>query len=601
MRFSQLAEYLASLEETASRNAMTEILVEVFRRARPEEIDKMCYLLLGELAPAYRAIEFQIAEKMMVHILAAAYGRTPEEIRRRFTAEGDLGDVAYACAVDQKKARVPKNLSVVAVYDALWAIAGESGAGSQERKVRALAALLGDLDPLSAKFVSRIPVGKLRLGFSDATLMDAFSCVLVGDKSARKQIERAYNCVADIGAIAVQMKRGGLAALAKTHANPGVPIRPSLAERLQNPDEVIEKAGPRVAVEPKLDGFRTQIHMWHEKGKQRVELFSRNLERTTAMFPEIAAAAAKLPADSVILDGEAIGYHPETGIFALFQETVQRKRKHDIAATAAKIPLAAFVFDLMYADGKSLVALPFTERRAALEKLFNKKNKNDALHLTESKETDSFEIVKKELHQSISRGLEGVVVKNLLSPYEAGSRGFHWIKLKARSSALAHLRAGEAATGAALPDTIDCVVMGAYRGRGKRAQFGIGGFLLGIAGGDDKFYTISRLGTGLSDEQFREARRRMRAHEARERPKEYVADDEAAPDIWIRPSLVVEILADEITRSPRHTAGRAGGESGYSLRFPRLVRFRDDKKPEDATSAGEVIKMYRHQKTAVSR
>lgn len=600
MRFSRLAEYLERLEKTASRNAMTEILADLLRHAGADEIDKMCYLLLGELAPAYRGFEFQIAEKTMIQVLAVAYERTPEDIRRRFKAGGDLGDVAEMVASDAKIKNKWQGLSVGAVYDALWAIAEESGAGSQERKVRGLAALLGSLDPVSAKFVSRIPVGKLRLGFSDATLMDAFSFVLAGDKSARKRIERAYNVIADIGAIAIQVKRGGLASLAKTHANPGVPIRPSLAERLQNPDEVIEKAGPRVAVEPKLDGFRTQIHVWREKGKKHVELFSRNLERTTAMFPEIATAAAKLPVDSVILDSETIGYHPETGAFALFQETVQRKRKHDIAAAAAKIPLAAFVFDMMYLDGKSLVALPFIERRGTLEKLFKKKNKDDALWLTESSETDSFEIVKKELHRSIRRGLEGVVVKNLMAPYEAGSRGFHWIKLKARSSALAHLRAGETGTSAALPDTIDCVVMGAYRGRGKRAQFGIGGFLLGIAGADDRYYTISRLGTGLSDEQFREAKRRMKAHETREKPKEYIADDETAPDIWIRPSLVVEILADEITRSPRHTVGRGKDGTGYSLRFPRLVRFRDDKKPADATGTNEIIKMYRHQKTAVS-
>ncbi len=601
MRFSLLAEYLERLEGTASRNAMTGILAELLGRAGPEEIDKLCYLLLGELAPAYRGLEFQIAEKMMMHILSAAYGRTADDIRRRFKAGGDLGDVAYACASGYKNIQTKKNLSVVGVYDALRDIAEESGEGSQERKVRQFAALLSRLDPLSAKFVSRVPVGKLRLGFSDATLMDAFSRVLTGDKSGRKEIERAYNVVADIGAIAMRVKRGGLVALARAHANPGVPIRPSLAERVQDTDEVIEKAGPRVAVEPKLDGFRTQIHIWREKEKKRVELFSRNLERTTAMFPEIADAAGKMPVESAILDAEAIGYHPDTGVFALFQETVQRKRKHDIVATAAKIPLAAFVFDAMYMNGKSLVALPFAERRRALEHAFKKKPKEDALRLAEQVVTDSLAIVKRELTKSISRGLEGIVVKNLASPYEAGSRGFHWIKLKEKSSSLAHLRAGGSGTGAALPDTIDCVVMGAYRGRGKRAQFGVGGFLLGIAGTDDRYYTISRLGTGLSDEQFREARRRMRAHEAREKPKEYVADDETAPDVWIRPSLVVEILADEITRSPRHTAGRGKDGTGYSLRFPRLVRFRDDKKPQDATGIGEVIKMYRHQKSAVSK
>ncbi|MFY9463080.1 MAG: DNA ligase, partial [Candidatus Sungiibacteriota bacterium] len=359
MRFSDLAQYLRKLEETPSRNAMTEILTDLLTRADTKEIDKMCYLLLGELAPAYRGREFQIAEKMMMQILAVAYGKTLEDVRRRFKAGGDLGDVAYAYASDQRNAHKKQDISVVAVYDVLWDIAEESGEGSQERKVQKFAELLGWIDPYSAKFVSRIPVGKLRLGFSDATLMDAFSSMLTGDKSGRKKIERAYNCLADIGAIAVKVKRGGFDALARTHADPGIPIRPSLAERLQNMDAVIEKAGPAVTVEPKLDGFRTQIHIWHERNEKRVELFSRNLERTTMMFPEIVEAAKKLSVQSAILDSEAIGYHPDTGVFTLFQETVQRKRKHNIASVAAKIPLAAFVFDMMYLDGKSLVALPF--------------------------------------------------------------------------------------------------------------------------------------------------------------------------------------------------------------------------------------------------
>lgn len=608
MRFFELAEYLARLEATPSRTAMTAILAELFGAADADETDKVCYLILGELVPAYRGIEFQIAEKMMIAILAAAYGRAPEEIRKRFKTRGDLGDVAYACAADHAETH-KGDMTVSAVYRALRDIAEESGEGSQERKVRQTAALLSRLDPLSAKYVARIPVGKLRLGFSDATLLDAFSLMLAGDKSARKQIERAYNVIADIGAIAAHVKRGGLKALASLAADPGIPIRPSLAERLQDMNEVIKKAGPKVGVEAKLDGFRTQIHVWEEKGEKRAALFSRNLERTTQMFPEIAAAARKLPVRSAILDAEAIGYHPDTGVFAQFQETVQRKRKHDVAAFAKKIPLAAFVFDVMYLDGKSLVALPLVKRRQELERLFSKTRSAGALRLTEHIVTDSLDAVKKELRQNINRGLEGVVVKDLASPYEAGSRGFHWIKLKARSSALTHLRAGESA---GLPDTIDCVVMGAYRGKGKRAQFGVGGFLLGVPGSDDRYYTLSRLGTGLSDEQFREARRRMKAHEVKDKPKEYVADEEITPDIWIAPSLVVEILADEITRSPRHTAGRTDGraspvagrkkdDTGCSLRFPRLVRFRDDKKPDDATSVDEMIKMYRHQKSASSK
>lgn len=602
MRFSELAEYLARLDATSSRNAMTAILADLFSHADADEIDKICYLLLGELAPAYRGLDFQIAEKMMMAVLAAAYERSPDDIRRRFKTQGDLGDVAYACAADRRAHR-GRGMTVSAVYHALREIADESGAGSQERKVQKTATLLSRLDAPSAKYVTRIPVGKLRLGFLDATLLDAFSLMLRGDKSARKEIERAYNVIADIGAIAVHVKRGGLHALARLEADPGIPIRPSLAERLADMNDVIKKAGPVVGVEPKLDGFRTQVHIWRAKGEKCVALFSRNLERTTDMFPEIASAARKLPVRSAILDAEAIGYHPETGVFAQFQETVQRKRKHDVAAFAKRIPLAAFVFDILYLDGVSLLNLPFAKRRAALERLYKKARPGAALRLAEHIVTDSLDIVKKKLRQNVSRGLEGVVVKNLASPYEAGSRGFHWIKLKAKSSALADLRSGGSAglpAQAGLPDTIDCVLMGAYRGRGKRAQFGVGGFLLGARGRDGRYYTLSRLGTGLSDEQFREARRRIRDYETNEKPKEYVADEEITPDIWIRPSLVVEILADEITRSPRHTAGRKKDDTGYSLRFPRLVRFRDDKKPEDATSVDEIRKMYRQQKSASS-
>ena len=194
-----------------------------------------------------------------------------------------------------------------------------------------------------------------------------------------------------------------------------------------------------------------------------------------------------------------------------------------------------------------------------------------------------------------SRMLEGYV-----APYEAGSRGFHWIKIKANTAALGRLRAadrtGAGVDGVALPDTIDCVLMGAYRGRGKRAKFGAGGFLLGVRGAGDQYYTISRLGTGLSDEQFREVSRRMQKEKVAEKPKEYAADSDGAPDIWLKPSLVVEILADEITRSPRQTAGRDADGKGYSLRFPRLVRFRDDKSAEDATTVQEIKRMRQRQK-----
>jgi len=612
MQFSDLAHYLEKLEKTSSRNEMTVILSEILRKTSRDEIGKVCYLLLGELLPAYRGIEFNIAEKTMIKIISRSYHRSDKEVAEIYKAKGDLGDVASALAENSKFQTLLKHkgrqfltrnglktnskLSITDVYDRMLEVAQESGEGSQERKIEKLASLLSSLDPLSAKYVSRIPVGKLRLGFSDATLLDALSMMETDDKSARPQIERAYNVTADIGLIAEKIKKRGLNSLKKLGAQPGIPVRPSLAERIGSIEEIVQKAGPEVGVEQKLDGFRTQIHILNVKGEKEVMLFSRNLENTTKMFPEIADAAKKLKVYSVILDGETIGYNPQTGKFSPFQETVQRKRKYGVEEMREKIPLNTFVFDILYLDGKPLLELPFRERRQILEEVFRRSDPKSAIRLTPQKTTDQIKVIKDSLRESLAAGLEGLVVKNLKLPYEAGNRGFHWIKLKAASAALEELREGAKKGETQILDTIDCLLMGAYKGKGKRTAFGVGGFLLGVRGKDGKFYTISRLGTGLSDEQFREIKKRIKKIKSPSRPKEYVADKETFPDIWVRPSLVVEILADEITLSPRHTAGRKKtGERGYSLRFPRLVRFRDDKNPEDATTIKEIEEMYKKQ------
>lgn len=609
MLFSKLARYLAELEKTSSRNEITKILAGVFAEARKEEIRRVSYLLLGELTPPYKGQEINIAEKMMIQALARSYRKKPPEVLRVYKTKGDLGDTAWELS---PKKKIKENLlQVEDVYNKLLGLAELTGGGSQGKKIAVLAELFSNLDQLSAKFVARILIGKLRLGFSDATLLDALSLMENGDKSARPQIEHAFNVTADIGEIAERIKRHGLESLKLVEPKPGVPIRPSLAERLKNIEEVITKAGPVVGVEQKLDGFRTQVHIWHKNGEKHVVLFSRNLENTTPMFPEIVAAARRLKVKSVILDGETIGYNPETEKFMPFQETVQRKRKHDIAEFAIKIPLAIFIFDVLYLNGKSLLNLSAQKRREILEKTI--KGIGGNMRIAKQKLTGDHEVIAEELKNSLKLGLEGLVVKNLEVPYQAGSRGFHWIKLKAASGALVSLRTATARGAKKLPDTIDCVVMGAWRGRGKRATFGVGGLLLGILGADDKYYSISRLGTGLSDKQFKEMKIKTEKFKSREKPKEYVVNKEIEPDIWVKPAIVAEILADEITLSPRHAAGRSHqsrGEPrsigvgrkeqtrGYSLRFPRLVRFREDKNPEEATDIKEIVSMYKSQSQA---
>jgi DNA ligase-1 len=461
------------------------------------------------------------------------------------------------------------------VHQRLLEIAAAGGAGSLQKKLDLFTSLLADLDPASAKHLVRITLGRMRLGIGSPTVLDALSFAKVGDKSLRPVLEAAYNRTSDLGLIARTLWDLGPAGLEELKVKAGHPIRPQLAERLPNPEAVIKKLG-MVGVQPKYDGLRVQIH----KAGDQVSIFSRNLESMTEMFPELVSAAAGLKVASVILDGEAIAYNPESEEYVPFQETTARRRKEGIEEFAERTPLRAFVFDVMFRDGADLTALPYSERFEIASEVIRGSEKLVAAPLTT---TDSAEVLTKELLDNISRGLEGVVVKRLDSPYQAGARNFNWVKLKRNTS-------GQ------LNDTIDVVLLGYYRGKGKRAEFGAGALLAGVYDSDrDEFGTISKLGTGLSDEGWRDLHKRLAGLEVAEKPAR--VNSILVPDAWLEPAIVVEVLADEITPSPRHTAGMSGDQPGFALRFPRIVSFRTvDKKAEDATTVREIREMFEQQR-----
>ncbi|MGB6839176.1 MAG: hypothetical protein WBE27_02820, partial [Microgenomates group bacterium] len=283
MKFSELSKYLEKLEKTSSRIEITKILASVFKEADPNEIDKIVYLVLGRLAPSYKNIVFNIAERMMLRVISQAYDKDIKEVKELYKQKGDLGDVAES--LDKGKG---KGLSVSNVYERALAIAQDEGEKSQERKVKEMARLLSDIDPLSARFVARIPVGKLRLGFSDKTILDALSWMKNGDKSAKTKLEKAFQTTPDVGALAKKVKKLGIDKASKdTSPVLGVPILPMLAQRLKSPVEMIKKMR-KVAVEPKLDGLRISIHFKRGvKNKGFVKAFTRNLNETSWMFPEL--------------------------------------------------------------------------------------------------------------------------------------------------------------------------------------------------------------------------------------------------------------------------------------------------------------------------
>lgn len=587
MQFSHLSSFLQKLESTPSRNQMTEILAELFAAANDKEIDKICYLCQGRVAPLFEPVEFGMADKMVIRALAEAYDIFQEEVGKRFRQKGDLGVVAEDLAII-KKGRDKDNISVNEAFKILLKIAEFSGTGSVEQKVGLLAELLKRLDSLSVRYIVRIPLGKLRLGFSDMTVLDALSWMLEKSKSARPQIEKAYNVYPDLGLIAKTVKEKGLKGLATVEPQVGVPILMARAERLSSGEEIIKKIG-RCAVEPKIDGFRIAVH----KDGKEIRMFTRNMEDATLMYPDLAEGVVKqVKVEKVIFEGEAVAFNPQTGEYLPFQETVQRKRKYGIKEKAVEIPLKLICFDLLYLNGQNFIHEPYEIRRKKLEKVLGA---GETLLLSEEKIIDNAEDLEEMFQDAISRGLEGIMAKRLDGVYQAGARGWNWIKYKRSYSGK-------------LEDTIDAVVMGYDSGQGKRSGFGIGDFLIGIYDPkDEMFKTIAKIGTGLTDEEWRRMKKECDEVKVKLQPARYDIDKLMNCDIWVEPQKVVVVKADEITRSPVHTAGRvmkktASGGSwevetpGFALRFPRLVEFRSDKSPEDSTTLKEIEEMFEMQK-----
>ena len=570
MTFSELSLYLDQLEATSSRNELVRILAEAYKACSVDEIEPITYLIQGRLAPFFEPVEMGLGERLLMSAIATAYGTSKEDVTKTYKQTGDLGLTAMSLGPKTRD----DTPSVIEVHQRLWEIAGLSGEGSLKAKLDLFAALLGDLDAASAKHLVRITLGKMRLGIGDPTVLDALSFAKKGDRSLRPVLEAAYNRSSDLGLIAKTLWAQGLEAIKAIKVTVGKPLRSQLAERLPNPEAVIKKLG-LVGVQPKYDGFRVQIH----KDGGVVNIFSRNLETMTPMFPELVAATVSLPVKSVILDGEAIAYSPESEEYVPFQETTARRRKEGIDEFATRVPLRAFVFDVMFRDGTDLTPLPYEQRFAIVDEMLKG---SDTLQTAPLTKTDSVEVLTRELLDNISRGLEGVVAKRLDSPYQAGARNFNWVKLKRNTS-------GE------LTDTIDVVLIGYYGGKGKRAEFGAGALLAGVYDSEkDEFVSISKLGTGLSDEGWRDLHKQLSRLEVGEKPAR--VNSILVPDVWLQPELVVEVLADEITPSPRHTAGMVGDQPGFALRFPRIVSFRSaDKKPEDATTVREIREMFQQQ------
>lgn len=587
MLFSELVDRLHSLNQSTKRLEITQQLAAILQEASPAEARSITYLVRGEVRPQYQGQTFfGLAERslraLVIKILAASFETDTKTIAHTLTQQTDLAEMIQAATWHPPGGR---QLTVHDVYTELLQLSSIAGTGSQELRAEHVGKLMLAMRPIDAAFIIRIILGKLRLGFSDMTVLDALSWLSHGNKSQRAVLEEAFNVHADLGDIAEQVRRSGIASIKTMHITLGIPVRPAAAERLPSAQEIIEKIGTCV-IQPKLDGFRLQVHVQAIRNTPPViHFFSRNLQRMDHMFPELEAAFAPCT-ESIIIEGEAVAYDEENDRYLPFQETVKRRRKHGVAEAAAEYPLKFVAFDLLYVATQEILSHPHHERYIKLHNVIKQlpaAAQQTILLVPEKRATTAHEIDTYFTAQ-VELGFEGILAKRDTAEYQAGKRNFNWIKLKRQ-------------TIGSLSDTIDTVVLGYYYGRGKRAQFGIGACLIGVYDAkQDQFVTIAKLGTGLSDHDWRELKKQADPYASKEQPARIVCTNTLTPDVWIIPTLVVEVAADEITRSPVHTAAR-DSHTGYglALRFPRMVNFRPDKNPEDATTVTEIRELFEQQ------
>ncbi len=581
MRYEQLAEVFEGIEATSKRLEMTDLLVKLLKETPKELVDKVVYLTQGKLYPDYVGIELGMAEKLVEKAISFASGRAEPEVESTFNRSGDLGLAAQEMLKKRKQSTLmKKQLTVESVYDTFDKIAHATGDRSVDAKVKLLSSLLTDASPEEAKFVTRMALGKLRVGIADMTILDALAIAYAGGKEFRGLFERAYNLSSDLGYVAKTVALNGVNGVEGFKISLDRPVRPMLCERLSSAEEILAKLEGKGSAEYKYDGLRIQAHV----SRKKVELFSRRLENITSQFPDVAEnLRAAVMADQAILEGECVAVDSNTGDMLPFQVVSQRRgRKHEIETMAEEVPVTVFLFDLLYAEGRDFTITPYLERRKELTKIVRE---SDQVRIAEQLLTDDPEELERYFDKAVSLGCEGLVVKSVgtESVYQAGASGWLWIKYKRSYKA-------------EVADTFDLVPVGAFHGRGKRGGT-YGALLMAVYNPETaQFETISKLGSGFTAEDL-EKLPKLIGQDVILHPHPRV-NSEMKADVWFKPTQVLEVSADEITLSPLHTCalGAIRRGSGLALRFPRFTgRYRDDKSPEDATTTKDVLETYHGQ------
>lgn len=568
-KLSKLVEVFARLEKISSSLAMIDILADFFPKISPQEAKIAAYLLRGELGPSYEGLEIGLANKMVIQVISRLENIDIEKVESLFKKRGDLGLIVEELRENRKGGE----LTIREAFEKLIEIAKTTGEGSREKKLNLLLDLLSKTSGQEAKYIIRTILGTLRLGVGEMIFLYGLAKAFGGEKKQKEVLEYAFNVLSDLGGVAYAVSKLGIKGISEVEPRVGVPIRMILANRIEGLEEIKKHIPGSVSIEDKYDGERIQAHI--EKDKEII-LFSRRQENITHQYPDIIEGLKKVfRGKEAIIEGEVVPYDPEKDKILPFQILMSRRRKHGIEVYRKKIPVRYFLFDLLYVDGKNYLKESLKERRTALEQSFRQiKPISFGRYIV----SDNLSEIEVSFSDSIKRGNEGVMIKDYSGIYQAGTRGWLWIKFKKEYRE-------------ELADTFDLVVVGGLYGAGRRVR--TYGSLL-VASYDpktNKYYSFTKVGTGFTDEILSQLPKMLDKYKLEKKHK--LVETNMEVDAWFEPKIVMEVSGAEITISPVHMVARDKiRKGGLALRFPKFLRWRE-KTPEDITTVKEIYDLYK--------
>jgi len=587
MEYKKLVELYHKIEGTSKRLEKTFFVAEFLKNTEIDELSKIVLLLQGKVFPTFDERTLGVATRMVIKSLNKSLGISAEEIEETWKDTGDLGLTAETLTSRKKQVTLfSQTVTVSKVVSNLRKLAEAEGAGTVEHKVSLISELLTSATPSEARYIVRTVLEDLRVGIGEGILRDAIvwaffdGSIHINYDPEKKSItpenrelynvyteavQEAFDILNDFSEVADLARNSGLKGLKSVGVVVGKPLKVMLFKKVKDIAEAFETVGKPAAFEYKYDGFRVQIH----KYKGKITVFTRRLENVTSQFPEVVSYVDKhIKASSFILDAECVGYDVNTKKYLAFQSISQRiKRKYDIADMAKNFPVELNVFDILNYEGKSLIKTPFKERRAIIEKIVTPEPYKiiPAKHIV----TDDPAVVQKFYDASLAAGEEGIMGKNLEGIYKPGARVGYGVKIKP------------------VMESLDLVIVGAEWGEGKRSGWLTSFSLACYDPETDSYLEMGNVGTGMK-EKLESGSESASFEQLTELVKPAILNEKGR-SVTIKPTVVVEVNFEEIQKSPTYS-------SGYALRFPRVIRIREDRAPDEASDLSLVEDLYSTQR-----